>query len=73
MFVKLKVFWSHMFCTTGLVAQMYEEKNHFRNNYLNGFGRFDPGDLSDPKINRVPLLSRMDVWTKFEEGRSRHS
>ena len=45
MFVKLKVFWSHMFCTTGLVAHMYEEKIHFRNNYLNGFGRFDPGDL----------------------------
>mgnify|MGYP007091340447 FL=1 len=20
------------------------------------------------KINRVPLLPRMDVWTKFEEG-----
>jgi len=26
-----------------------------------------------PKINRVPLLPRMDMWTKFEEGRSRHS
>jgi len=21
---------------------------------------------SDPKINRVPLLPRTDVWTKFE-------
>ena len=43
----------------------------------NGFVTFDPGDLylwpSDPKINRVPLLPRMDVWTKIEEGRSRHS
>jgi len=27
----------------------------------------------DPKINRIPLLSRMEVWTKFEEGRSRRS
>ena len=27
----------------------------------------------DPKINRIPLLSRMEVWTKFEEGRSRCS
>ena len=38
---------------------------------------FDPGDLdlwhSDPKINRVLLLPRASVWTKFEEGRSRHS
>ena len=25
------------------------------------------------KITRVPLLPRMNVWTKFEEGRSRHS
>ena len=70
MFVKLKVFLSHMFCTTGWVAQMYEEKNHFRNNYLNGFGRFDPGDLhlwpSYPSI-------KMDVWTKFEEVRSMRS
>ena len=45
----------------------------------NGFGtfEFDPGVLglwpSDPKINRVSLLPRRDVWTKFEEGRSRHS
>jgi len=23
----------------------------------------------NPKIIRVPLLPRMDVWTKFEEGR----
>jgi len=23
---------------------------------------------SDPEINGLPLLSRMDVWTKFEEG-----
>jgi len=23
----------------------------------------------DPSINRVSLLPKMDVWTKFEEGR----
>ena len=28
---------------------------------------------SDPKINRVPLLSMMNVWTKYEVGRSRLS
>jgi len=43
----------------------------------NGFVTFDPGDIdlwpSDPKINRVPLLSRMDVWTMFEDGMSRCS
>jgi len=27
--------------------------------------------IFDPTINRIPLLPRMDVWTKFEEGRSR--
>ena len=47
---------------------MYEEI-HFRNCYLNSFGKFDPGDLgfwsSDPNINRVPLLPRMDVWTSL--------
>ena len=26
-----------------------------------------------PRIDRVPVLPRTDVWTKFEEGRSRHS
>ena len=55
---------------------MYEEVN-FRNCNLNSFGRFDPGDLdlwpSDSKMYRVPLIFRMNVWTKFEEGRSRHS
>ena len=45
----------------------------------NCFGPFDLGELdlwpSDPKINKVPLLHyiRMDMWTNFEEGRSRHS
>jgi len=42
-----------------------------------GFGTFDPGDIdlwpSDPSIYRVPLLPKMDVWTKFEEGRLRRS
>ena len=51
---------------------MYEEEIHFLNCYLNSFGRFDIRDF-DPKIDRVPLLSRMDVWTKFEEDMSRHS
>ena len=27
----------------------------------------------DTKITRVRLLSRMNVWTKFEEGRSKRS
>ena len=35
------------------------------------FSTFDPSDLdlwpSDPKTNRVPLLPRMNVRTKFEE------
>ena len=39
------------------------------------FCTFDPCDIdlwsSDPKINRVPLIPKMDVWTKFEDGRSR--
>ena len=43
----------------------------------NGFGTFDHGDLdllpNDPQINRIHLLPMMDVWTKFEEGRSRRS
>ena len=38
------------------------------------FWQIWPGDLdlspSDPKIDRVPLLPRTDVWTMFEEGRS---
>jgi len=52
---------------------MYEEEIHF----LNCFGTLDPGDLdllpSDPQHDRIPLLPRMDGWTKFEEGRSRCS
>ena len=43
----------------------------------NAFGTFNPSDfdlwLSDPKINRVPMLPRMDVWTRYEEGWSRLS
>ena len=52
-------------------------RNSFSNCYLIFLGRFDPSELdlwpSNPKMNSVPLLPRMDVWTKFEEGRSRHS
>jgi len=36
----------------------------------NGFSTFDP---SDPKITRVSILPRMDMWTSYEEGRSRRS
>ena len=54
---------------------MYEEV-HFRYCYLNNFDRFDLGDQdlwpSDAKINRVPLLPRMDVWTTFEDVRLKH-
>ena len=43
----------------------------------NGFGILYLGDLdlwrSAPKIKWVHLLSKMDVWTKFEKGRSRRS
>ena len=48
---------------------MYEEEVHFRNCYLNGFGIFDPGDLwpSDPTINKVLLLLKMDVWTNLRK------
>ena len=37
----------------------------------NVFDSFDPGNLDlycrDPNLNRVPLLHRAVVWTKFEE------
>ena len=43
----------------------------------NGFGILYLGDLdlwrSAPKIKWVHLLIKMDVWTKFEKGRSRRS
>ena len=54
---------------------MYEDEIHFRNCCLNGLGTFDLGDIDlwpcDPSINRVSLLPKMDVCTKFEGGRSR--
>ena len=62
-----------------LDEQIYEGISFFGNCYLNrnALGIFDPGDLyllpSDPKIIKVPRLSRTDVWTKFEGGRPRHS
>jgi len=34
---------------------------------------FDTFECRDPKINSVPWQPRIDVWTKFEEGRSRCS
>jgi len=49
-----------------------KKKFIFENVTLNGFGKFDPSDNdiwpSDPKMNRVPLLPWMYVWTKFEDG-----
>ena len=43
----------------------------------NSFGTFDPGDLdlwpSNLKSKGFHLLIRMDVWTKFEEDKSRRS
>ena len=57
---------------------MYEEEIHFGKLFLKqfemAFEHLTPVTLTfDPKINRVHLLSRMDVWTKFEEDRSRCS
>ena len=43
---------------------MYKEEIHFQNCYLNVFGRFWSSD---------PKMPWTDVWTKFEEGRSRLS
>ena len=40
----------------------------------NGFGTFNPGDHDlVTQMNMVSLLPKMGVWTRFEEGRSRHS
>ena len=51
---------------------MYEEEIHFWKLLLkqSETGTFE---TNDPKINKVHLLHRMNVWTKFEEGRLRHS
>ena len=54
---------------------MYEEEIHFGKLFLKQFEMvLEHLTLVtmtfDPKINRVPLLPRMDVWTKFEDGRS---
>ena len=55
-----------------------KKKFIFWNCYLNNLKQFwhlDPLDLwpSDPKINRVHLLPRTDMWSKFDDGRSRWS
>ena len=51
--------------------------NCYLNNHKTGFEHFFSSTLTvdpvTPNINRVPLLPRMDVWTKVEEGRSRRS
>ena len=42
----------------------------------NGLGIFDLDYLDlwpcDPKLNMVAMLLRMDVWTRYEKGRSMH-
>ena len=58
---------------------MYEEEIHFGKLLLKQsdmvLTHLTPVTLTfDPVTpNRVPLLSRADVWTNFEEGRSRRS
>ena len=46
---------------------MYEEEIHFGKLLLKQFEMV----LEHLTINRVQLLHRTNVWTKFEEGRSR--
>ena len=55
---------------------MYEEEIHFGKLLLKQFEmvleHLTMVTLTfDPKINRVQLLHRTNVWTKFEEGMSR--
>jgi len=58
---------------------MYEEEIHFGKLLLKHlvFGPFDHSDLdfwpSDLKVIRIHMLPTMDVWTRYEEGRSRRS
>ena len=51
---------------------MYEDENHFRKLLLKQivFGAFDRGDFN---INRVHLIPKTDVWTRYEVGRSMHT
>ena len=61
--------WIHEFklsCTKCMKKELIFGNCYFNN--LKQFGTFDPGDL-----NLWPSDSRMDVWTKFEGGRSRRS
>ena len=51
---------------------MYEEEIHFRKLFLKQFETVLE-HLMLTKIKRVPLLRRMDVWSKSEEVRSRRS
>ena len=60
---------------------MYEEEFHFgklllKQSYM-VLTNLTPSDVilwpSDPKINRIPMLLRIDVWTRYEKGWSRHS
>jgi len=54
---------------------MYEEEFHIGKLFLKQFEMvLEHLTLTfDPEIIRIPLLTRMIVWTKFEEGRSRCS
>ena len=59
----------------GYVDQVWRRLVKVFSSYWNGLDKFDHRDLdlwpSDPKINRVPLLHRKDVWTRYEKGRLR--
>ena len=64
-------FLSQIFCRTGLVScTNVGKRNSFSKLLLKRFWHIWPWWPwpSDPIINRVPLLPRMDVWTKFEVG-----
>ena len=72
MFVKHYAPWS-VFVTDVLYNWISQFKISMKKKFIyeivtyNGFGRFDPGDIdlwpSDPKMKRVPLLPRTDLWT----------
>ena len=51
--------------------------NCYLNNHKTGFEHFFSSTLTvdpvTPNINRVPLLPRIDVLSKFKEGRARCS
>jgi len=52
---------------------MYDEEIQVREIVLKQFEMVLEHNTLVTKINSVPLLPKMDVWTKFEEGRLRRS